>query len=237
MDASSSTDAGEGADAGDGADAAMGSDASEVVDGGNPDGGGATCAVMVATTSDDTAIFLSDPLDNHGGATLVQTTRNGGLLRFDLSGIPAGITVAAATLSLYVDGDLGAMTWVAVHEMLAGNAGWVEGRGDWSPAIANEPCFNYINCLAMTPWAGGTGVDDPGIDIRATPEDTVGARFASGTRYMWEIRPALVQRWLDTPGSNHGLVLSESSGYHVMFASKEHGVATRPQLIIQPSCP
>ncbi len=141
------------------------------------------------------------------------------LLQFDLRAIPAEANVVSATLSLYA-------TWQSNGLYACGRAyglkrPWSEDDADWYAATA------------ASLW-GQQGASD-------TTSDRDSASFALRTFLSGDSRwygfPVtwLAQRWVNTPQSNHGLLLYPSgvSSTQMDFAASEFwNLSQRPRLTI-----
>lgn len=152
--------------------------------------------------SDDTFITeyssLGGPDSSHGAvASLFSILANGGsplyrsypLIRFDLSVYGGAHVVGPATISTYVQGtDFGSTTTrsVAIREVLT----------SWSGSTAT---FNN--------FGGSPGVQDGEVSAIL---DTIDIDYpGTGDRYVsWTIAADVVQRWLDNPSQNYGLLIA-----------------------------
>jgi hypothetical protein len=154
------------------------------------------------------------------------------LMKFDLSGIPAGTVVQAATLYLALvqsDGAPEATYTVTAHKVVGKNpviaaaTGYTaDGATSWTP---NACCYNNVP-LAQADIS-------PAYDTRAI--DKTSAYKA------WTIT-AMVQEWLAAPATNLGLLLnsdpSKLRDSYRYFASMEHPDSTiRPFLHITYALP
>jgi len=140
------------------------------------------------------------------------TIANAILMKFDLSGIPAGSTIESATLNLYLllsDQTGDALYSVPVHKVVNHNpdlsaaTGYTyDGTNAWT---ANACCSGHVP-LAQADI--GTAIDTKNVD------KTPGFKQWTAT--------SLVQDWLNTPSANFGLLLIR------IRPSSLTGIATSP---------
>ncbi len=158
----------------------------------------------------DAYISQGDPITNYGTQgwlisygnpwSLVYRT----LMRFDLSSIPPGTPISAATVNLYMWDQAGTDFSVDIHKVLAS---WTETGVTWS----NQPSFN-ATVEASLPYQGYT---------------------------WWHFTiTALVQDWVNNPGSNYGMILrnnpeipGDNGGRFAKFYSRDTTI-NRPYLLI-----
>jgi hypothetical protein len=173
----------------------------------------------------DTALLESAPTTAQGaqGSASVDGDEPSGsgrdsavLLKWALSGIPAGSTVDAAVLTLRVTNAS-----PNAYPLYALERAWDEATATWQRASSS----------AAWSVAGAQGAADRGAtalgSVTASATGTVSVVLnAAGV--------ARVQRWLDEPASNHGLVLaspSNTDGLDVA-TSEAAAVADRPRLTV-----
>jgi len=143
-------------------------------------------------TAKDTLIQSQSPTTNYGktsplyigdiGAAPPNISR--GLFQFDLSGLPAGATLTAATLTLYCESE--ADTSDRVFGVHRGLVEWYEGIGNAElPTGENASTYNYRNANGSVAWAGGAG-GAAGTEFVATPTDTVTVTDPA-TAYGWDV--------------------------------------------------
>ena len=175
----------------------------------------------------DSRIFNADwgqnTNDGNGGDIGVYQARDRSLLRFDLSALPTGSTLSAASLTLTVSGTFGGNPGgesMNVHRL---TQSWTEGGVTWNR-------YDGTNT-----WASAGGDYDATVRATSTANPGVGGSIA------WDVT-GLAQEWASNTHPNHGLIVINSgstNGLH--FASKESGnVAYRPYLtttIITPTAP
>ena len=140
-----------------------------------------------------------------------------GLVRFDVSRIPAGSAIQQATLQLYVNGwsggniTFGAFAIVRSTEM---------AEATWSRARTTEN------------W-GAPGANDTATDRRGVADGSV-TTSGMGKWYSLDVTAA-AQGWVNDSSTNNGVLLRQtvSSAYAVNLASAEYGTASlRPRLVV-----
>jgi hypothetical protein len=141
------------------------------------------------------------------------------LLRFDLSGhVPAGTPVREARLS--VNAWSRRSLYGLRVSAYALNQAWSEAGATWAQGGPGVP------------WAT-PGADGVPMDRAALP---VASRFLylTGVTYEWDVT-ALVQAWVNDPGSNHGLLLvGHGAEQQISLRSSEYAVpAQRPRLTLR----
>lgn len=205
---------------------------------------------LVATAARADTISLQASRDNTLFESMTGATSNGagpnffagrnsqgvirrGLLRFDLSAIPAGSTITGVSLTLVASQTQGPATDIGLHRTLAD---WGEGNSSSSggQGAPSEPGdATWIHTFFSTSfWS------TPGGDFVGAPS-AVQSVSDPGT-YTWHSTSALVadvQGWLDDPSSNFGwtlIGLESMSGTAKRFDSRENEVeANRPVLNVE----
>jgi len=197
----------------------------------NVKNGAITGAVTIVPT--DTSISLET--SNKSTETILTTytwpeykTANAILMRFDLSAIPAGASVQAATLSMgLVQSDSGPEPTytITAHKILnktpmitAATGSTYDGTNAWSPSGC---CYNSIP-LAQSDIT--TPYDQQAID------KTPGVKTWNLTR--------MVQEWIATPSSNRGVLLNSDvtktkDRYRFFASTKNPNTSLRPVLTVR----
>lgn len=170
---------------------------------------------------EDTHIYIYEPTANY---CALDNMRVGlrhyylGLLRFDLSPIPANAVVRKASLELYAVGWGGSTMSIEAYRLLR----------------SFNPCQATWNQAANgTNW-GQPGANDTTLDRAAVPETTINTRGL----FEWSSfdLTTLVQDWLDGKLDNNGVLLRgllASSTNSFYFASAQSSnVQYRPKLVI-----
>src|SRR5262245_17072592 len=163
--------------------------------------------------------------------TPVSGTVHRPLLRFDLSDIPAGATVSAATLTLdYEDTDAVAAA-IDLHRI---TRAWHEGTTD--PPACTGSGASWYEATGGVRWSasGGGGDFDPTAD-GTIPAKTRGIPSRDSINVQ-----GLVQEWVSGSAPNHGMLLKlddetiPASGVHWFdYASDDHPtLRQRPTLTV-----
>jgi len=138
------------------------------------------------------------------------------LLRFDLSGLPAGARLSSAVLELNLEsvGFSGSGT-ASVHRV---TQGWLAPSATWN---------QYTPSL---PWVS------PGGDYETTPIASASVDDTLPGPVQWDIT-GLVKDWADATVPNEGLLLSASASTDdVTFTSSEGACTQRPKLTLTYAC-
>lgn len=191
-----------------------------------------------ATNGIDTSLREFTPTHNFGLSTALASgwdsstaKKRRGLIKFDLSSIPNGSQVVAATLRLYCSSLTGSNVEVNVHRSLVQ---WFEGNqtGGAPPGGEDGSTWNNKNANGATSWGAVGGQSATDYDATATVTTTVTA----GSQYYTFDVTEDVQNFLDGVQTNHGWWLIntiESGGTTLLttFASSDSATAEqRPEL-------
>lgn len=171
--------------------------------------------------TDDATIRQASPSTNYGSVTSCEADGDDGngvdkscLLRWTLSGIPAGSTVQSASITLRVTGS-SANTYTFYSALKP----WVETQATWQ------------NAATSLPWStpGALGTTDRGAAI-----GTLTGSTGSRTVTFNAAGITLVQSWVNDAATNRGIVLANASNTDGLdLASSETStVANRPLLSI-----
>ena len=169
----------------------------------------------------DTKIAENAPTTNYGGATTIGVDGdepNGSgkdaysLLRWDLSSIPAGSTVNSASVTLNVTNSS-----PLTYQTYKLKRPWEESSATW------------LLYASDSPWeiAGAKG----SLDRRAR----LGSVSPSATgKQSFALSAAVVQRWVDNPTSNRGIIIANSTNADGFdFSSRQAADASaRPTLSV-----
>lgn len=205
---------------------------------------------LSVTASQDTSIYFGTPdaptrADGAGDFLWLSVTAEGLvrrlLLKFDVSAIPAGSVVKAATLTLYESMSRDNHD-VSVHRLLAAwgegasNAG---GAGTGAPAMAGDATWLH-RFYPATFWATPGGDFDPAVSaVRLVAYPNATYSWSAALPGAGGPAPRLVQdvqAWVDTPSANHGWILvgKETGSQNAKrFQSRNNAVAqARPLLSV-----
>jgi hypothetical protein len=159
------------------------------------------CQVLPVTC--DTYISSWYPQDSYADArhlALRQGNIAAPLLQFDVSSLPPGASISSALLNVHVDYRTNAGSLLA--RLFGVRRAWVCDETTWQRASD------------ATSW-GAPGCGDPSTDRDPTPEAEV-LLDAENRWYSFDVT-SLVQRWVDEPGSNQGLILTGEGGVSVQY--------------------
>ncbi|MCE1252216.1 MAG: DNRLRE domain-containing protein [Anaerolineae bacterium] len=178
---------------------------------------------------------------NYGGATTRQmnpyyksgSTTNeqfrGALIKWDLSSIPAGATITAASMSYYVT-DAATTYAYSLYQL---RRAWVEGTNDGTAGTGAS--WNYYGAGTGS-WAA-TGAQDTSsdrYDINLWDANT--STFAATGNVTIDLNSsgvAVIQSWLNNSAGNYGITIQNYSGTaadNLAFASRENTSYTKPTL-------
>ena len=140
------------------------------------------------------------------------------LLRFDLSSIPPGTPVVAARLAL-AKINLGDETAGPVVVRLLGES-WTEGNGMPGSGVT------WQTRDGIAAWMTGGGTTTQALASIPSPPNSFTVTLA----------PAIVQMWIDAPGSNNGVLITvgvNNAHYHLHARdSLMNNGMSRPELAI-----
>lgn len=167
-----------------------------------------------------------------------------GLIRFDVSSLPAGATVTGASMTLTLIKSSGAAgnRTVTVHRSLTL---WGEGASDDSARGAGDGTAALAGDATWTkPFFGQAGLwTTAGGDFTSTASASLTVGTALNTAFIWSSAglAADVQSWVSNPAQNFGWEIKgdESTGSTAkVFASSEGLTASqRPSLSVTYTLP
>lgn len=171
----------------------------------------------------DTYLNEGSSNSNFGNSTALSVDGDDGggddlkpLIEWDVSSIPLGSTVQSAELTFNIFDVSG-----NAYQIYEAKTGWTENQASWNEAA------NGI------PWqiAGANGSNDVGNQVLGTVSagSTGSLTVALNTNGI-----AMVQNWVNNPGQNHGIIVTNNSASNgADWDSSEVSTATnRPKLSI-----
>jgi len=196
----------------------------------------------VLSPSADATIFEenADSSDSKSTGVFAGRSRIGfsrrAFLRFDLAGIPAGVTITAVEVRLSLTRANSGSVFGSLYRV---SAAWGEGTsnagipgGSGAPATTGDPTWT-MRVYPGTAWAS------PGGDTLISPSATtlIGSSLVN---YFWTSTPALVsdvRGWLNLPATNFGWQLrmdeAQIAPTAKRFGSREESdAALRPALLV-----
>jgi hypothetical protein len=163
------------------------------------------------------------------------------LLRFDLTGIPPGSTITAASLRVVVDRSaIGSSPddTATAHRLLASWGESTSNSGGGGGGDAADPgdatwTERYFAASPAQPW------NTPGGDYVA---QGASIPLTSTGAFSWTNEPVLLadlQAWANDPSSNHGWLIrgNEASSQNAKRLISREGGANRPLLTLQYELP
>lgn len=194
------------------------------------------------TSVADTTIGREEPTESNGAGEhmFVGATGNAqlrrALVRFDLSGVPAGARVTGASLTLTASRTNAGVQTLQVHAL---QAAWGEGTSNASGnegrlIAATTGDATWVNRVhPATAWTTAGG------DVAATPDATVTTTGMGTVPFNVTFNSASlvasVQRWVDDPATNHGWLVRNATetgtNTAIRFNTRENATAaSRPVL-------
>ncbi|MGQ9516832.1 MAG: DNRLRE domain-containing protein [Anaerolineae bacterium] len=176
------------------------------------------------TGTTDTYLDLSNPSTPYGsGNKMYVKTQEivNSLVRFELSGLPANITVVTATLKLFVQDRTPdkPITFRAYRV----NKHWNEDEATW------------YNATSTTLWSS-PGCQAPGADYSALDAVELAGFDGEGLWATFDLTD-MVRHWVTYPSENHGIVLKgyrymDQTVMYTLWSSEVSNVGLRPQLCV-----
>jgi len=192
-------------------------------------------AVANLTPAADTFINSGGPNNNAGRTSWFDAGTDGtggvrrGLLRFDLSTIPAGSTVTSAVVQLTVTRVPGNGPVNSTFDLFRVLASWNEGtKGGNNGATASTGEATWNDRMRGTASWTTPGAKN---DAVGTASASTAVTSADNAKYSWSGSGLVadVQFWVDNPPQNFGwLLTSRAEGSHRSvrgFASRESGAS------------
>ena len=171
---------------------------------------------------EDTEIYIYEPTQNYCSSDLIKVgerRRYVGLVRFDVSSVPANAFVLQATLRLYAYGWSGASLPISVFRVIR-------------PVALCQA--TWIQAQTGNPW-GVAGCENTTTDRSAAALSSI-TTTGIGDWHAFDITSA-VQGWVQGSQANNGVVLQEGWPAvldSIYFASAQNpNLSLRPQLVIR----
>ena len=174
----------------------------------------------------DTYLRMTAPSFNYGASDRMcvdATDDRKVLLRIDVSTIPAGAQVVAASLHLWTGlaASDGSADTFSAYPMLES---WDEGNANAAPATAS-----YSERAAGTAWTAA------GAGIGSRAGDAMGSfvPVAVDSELRIDLDPAVIQSWIEDEESNLGIAIVTASDDGACFDSTEFATAGKhPSLVV-----
>ncbi|MCC6320933.1 MAG: multicopper oxidase family protein [Phycisphaerales bacterium] len=205
---------------------------------------GVSGADVVVLNADRDATIFEDNTSNANGAGVYFHVGNNsggnarrGLIRFNVSSIPAGSTITAVSLALRVDdgGNSGPSETVALRRL---TQDWSEGPtnpggggGSGAAAVAGDVTWTR-RIYNTTSWTNAGGTFSGTTSASLSVSSTAGVKTWATTAQL----VADVQGWLNTPSTNFGWLLlgNEATNQTARrFSSRQNATSSeRPKLTV-----
>jgi len=170
----------------------------------------------------------SDPLSLCTGNMFGDPYKYRGLIKFDLSGLPAGSTITNATLYLYARGNYGGAS--GTLNVYRSRRAWVESQASWN---------NWSTGNAWTT----AGAADTTNDREADSIGSVTTAYPTieGTENTISLTASKIQEMYEGTFTNNGFVLKTTAEAgrdgNIYWSSEYTTEAKRPKLVVQYSNP
>jgi spore coat protein A len=196
--------------------------------------GTAPTTITLQALKDNSMYSESGTVNNGAGTNLFAGIRQGNmrrsLLGFDLSSVPAGVTITAAELRMNATTVNSAQT-ITVHRV---NAAWGEGtatgnlNGGGTASAGSATWTHRLYNTDLWTTAGG--------DLQSTASASLNVATAGAVNLASANLISDVQMWIDMPAMNHGWIIRANevtNNTNISLASRENATANlRPQLVI-----
>lgn len=182
----------------------------------------------------DTFVAEGAATTNYGTTTTLRihnaagATRRRGLVKFDLSTIPAGASLTSGMFSLWQTAGYGSGYTVSAYRILSANSGWTEAGATWNTRDGSNA------------WAGDSGADG-GTDAGCSQSGTDYNATAIGTCTWGNTADAENSFSLDT--TELAAMISDNAGFYVIHPHADDRIAVhasdsatagyRPKLVIE----
>ncbi len=171
----------------------------------------------------DATIKRSNAIGNYGATTNLvaygaASSDEASLVKWNINAIPTNVTVVSASITFLLLNGAAPPEDYEMYEVLRP---WIESEITW-----NQPA-------AGATWgtAGAQGAGDHGTDVVGTVGGTV---LGLITITLNQAGVAMVQRWVNTPGANNGIIIQDYSAtdWTSLGSSEYSSVTKRPTLTI-----
>ncbi len=171
------------------------------------------CTDVSLVAAEDTYMSSYNQGFNYGSVNLFKATVNdggtnhGSLLKWDLSSIPAGMAITDASLTLYAS-----QASPLTYNLYNMRRSWIEGTTN--PGATSTTSATWLTYDGTNAW-GTSGAANTTTDRYDTnlwgAGNTTFATTGSKTIDLNSNGIAVVQSWLDSPGTNYGLTIQNYS--------------------------
>jgi hypothetical protein len=167
----------------------------------------------------DATILAGSPNTNQGATTSVRVDGSpdvAALLRWDIGSIPTGVTVKSATITLNIT-----TTSSNTFQLYELKQNWSESGATW----------NRFSATSTWATAGAQGANDRGSAVLGTIKASSNGKV---TITLNAAGIAVVQKWINNPGSNFGLTIQNyaNSKAFAFDSSEASAAANRPKLSV-----
>lgn len=188
------------------------------------------------STGGDTYIDSSIPSNNFGATGVLRVGIIGavvcrGLVRFDLSSLPAGAAVSSAILTLYCAGeDSSTDRAISVTRALTQ---WYEGIRDQAVPAENGSTWTQRNDFFNVNWGASTPGGQSGVDYASPASGGSVVITGASTAFSWTVTSD-VQLWASGTTNNGWwlMALTTDTDSRKHFANFEGGGLNAPKLVI-----
>lgn len=190
-------------------------------------------------TGTDTLIYSANANTDYGAFVRINsgselaTVHHRGIVKFDLSSIPANSTIRLASAKLYCETEASTTDrTVNFHRSLVQ---WFEGSGSAvTPPVGDASVWNYKNYNGSVAWGAAGGQANTDYVSSATAGVSI---TGTGVVFSWNVI-ADIQRFADGAATNYGWWLINASqgtanSYKGFTSSAGATTANRPLIIVE----
>lgn len=190
-------------------------------------------------TGTDTLIYSANANTDYGAFVRINsgselaTVHHRGIVKFDLSSIPANSTIRLASAKLYCETEASTTDrTVNFHRSLVQ---WFEGSGSAvTPPVGDASVWNYKNYNGSVAWGAAGGQANTDYVSSATAGVSI---TGTGVVFSWNVI-ADIQRFADGAATNYGWWLINASqgtanSYKGFTSSAGATTANRPLIILE----